>query len=122
MRPKKTISVYVLKLHGDKYYVGQSRHPERRIKDHFEGKGSAWTQLNTTVEVVRVIPTTATSWRAALEIETSLTLELMRVFGWQNVRGGGYSSCHIASPPQGVSAAGVDTQRKGSFLVGNDPL
>jgi len=95
----KTISVYVLRLQGDKYYVGQSKHPKQRIKEHFDGKGSSWTRLHKPIEVVHVIETKFTHWRAALEVETALTLELMRSHGWQNVRGGLFSSSQLACAP-----------------------
>lgn len=97
---QKTISVYVLRLQDEKYYVGQSKHPDERIKEHFEGKGSKWTQEHSPVELVKVIQTVTTNWRAALEIEKTLTLELMKVYGWKNVRGGGYSVCNLAKIPK----------------------
>lgn len=95
----KKISIYVLELSDEKYYVGQSKNPAQRIKEHFVGDGSSWTQLHKPVEVVRIIETNVSSWRAALEIETLLTLELMKVYGWQNVRGGPYSASDLVCEP-----------------------
>jgi predicted GIY-YIG superfamily endonuclease len=99
-RGKKRISVYVLKLSGEKYYVGQSKHPAQRIKEHFAGEGSSWTRLHRPVEVARIIELPTNSWRAALEVETHLTLELMKIYGWSNVRGGPYSASDFACKPR----------------------
>ena len=96
---KKNISVYVLRLQGEKYYVGQSKHPDERIKEHFRGKGSKWTQMHSPIEVVRVIQTNTSNSRAALEVEKELTVKLMQIFGRENVRGAGHSACHLANIP-----------------------
>lgn len=102
-RQKKIISVYVLELSGEKYYVGQSTKPDQRIKEHFSGKGSSWTQSHKPIQVLKVIETNARSWRKALEIETLLTLELMKIYGWRNVRGGPYSARELICEPLPLS-------------------
>ncbi len=99
---KKPISVYVLRLEAGKFYVGQSMYPEERIKEHFNGKGSEWTRRYPPIEVIKIIKTNAFSWRAALEIETQVTLELMKIYGWDNVRGGGYSPRNLAAKPKAL--------------------
>ena len=37
------VSIYVLKLKNNKYYVGKTT-SLRRLKDHFSEGGSAWTK------------------------------------------------------------------------------
>lgn len=96
---RSPISLYVLRLAEEKYYVGQARNPAQRIEDHFRGNGSSWTQLHKPVEVVKILETNASTWRAAVEIETFLTLELMKIYGWQNVRGGSYTASTLACAP-----------------------
>lgn len=96
---RKAIFVYILKLKGERFYVGQSKHPDQRIKEHFAGKGSSWTKLHKPLEVVKIIRTNARGWRQALDMETHLTLELMKIFGWRNVRGGPYSAAELACEP-----------------------
>ena len=39
-----TPEVYVLKLSHDKYYVGESMDPQKRILSHRLGNGSGWTK------------------------------------------------------------------------------
>lgn len=99
----KSIFIYVLELNGDRYYVGQSKKPTQRIKEHFAGKGSSWTRLYKPVEVIKIIETNTGSWRRALEIETQLTLKLMKIYGWRNVRGGPYSASDLACEPRPLS-------------------
>lgn len=99
----KKISVYILELSGENYYVGQSKKPAQRIKEHFAGDGSSWTRLHKPIEVIKIIETNVSSWRAALEIETLLTLELMKIYGWQNVRGGPYSASDLVCEPLPLS-------------------
>lgn len=95
----KRISLYVLELSGEKYYVGQSRNPIQRINEHFAGDGSSWTRLHKPVGIVKIINTNFSSWRAALEMEALLTLELMKIYGWKNVRGGPYSASDLVCEP-----------------------
>ncbi|WP_447749018.1 GIY-YIG nuclease family protein [Pseudomonas nicosulfuronedens] len=101
-RKTKPIFVYVLELSGDRYYVGLSKNPDQRIKEHFAGQGSSWTKRHRPIEVIKIIETNARTWRRALEIETHLTLELMRVFGWRNVRGGPFTARDLVSEPRSL--------------------
>lgn len=98
-RPQKNIFLYVLRLQSDKYYVGQSRNLADRIKKHFEGKGSAWTRLHAPLELVKAVELDTTSWVTATEIETCLTLDLMKIYGTDNVRGGAYTATSLHSEP-----------------------
>ncbi len=45
-------SIYILKLEGGNYYVGRSTNLKQRIKDHFDGNGSAWTNLHKPKELI----------------------------------------------------------------------
>ena len=38
------VTIYVLKLQGNKYYVGKTINPTYRLDDHFSEGGSAWTK------------------------------------------------------------------------------
>lgn len=98
-RPRKKIFLYVLRLQGDRYYVGQSTNPTERIKKHFDGEGSSWTRLHAPLEVVKTVALDTTSWLAATAIENTLTLELMQIFGAENVRGGAYSANNLSYDP-----------------------
>jgi predicted GIY-YIG superfamily endonuclease len=77
--------VYALELEGGKYYVGTSANVPKRVEEHREGAGSAWTKLHA---VVRLLETRrcATPWD-----EDAVTKAYMRQYGLDAVRGGSYS-------------------------------
>lgn len=76
--------VYALELKEKKYYVGLTGNPDQRIKQHSEGRGSAWTKKYPVLKVLFVKEGDA--WD-----EEKGTLALMSRYGVQNVRGGSYS-------------------------------
>lgn len=47
--------IYILALENNCFYVGRSTNVKQRIKDHFSGKGSAWTKLHKPIGVVKII-------------------------------------------------------------------
>ncbi|CAM4420304.1 GIY-YIG nuclease family protein [Pseudoalteromonas ostreae] len=96
------IYLYVLKLQNSKLYVGQSIEPEKRIKAHFKGKGSAWTRLFPPIEIIKQWDSTFTDWKLAEVEENLITLTLMQKFGWKNVRGGYWSNIDENSTFKGL--------------------
>ena len=84
--------VYILRLTGDKWYVGYTEDPQVRICSHFLGAGARWTQTHKPVEVESIRPGTTL-------LETCVTLAMMVQKGGQNVRGGSYTQCAMEKPP-----------------------
>ena len=78
------IYVYILELKRGKYYVGKSKNPDKRIKDHFDGKGAAWTKKYKPIRVVEKI-SDCTNYH-----EDMYTKMYMDTYGIDNVRGGSY--------------------------------
>ena len=72
--------VYILRLERGKYYVGLTTSPVRRLGQHFSGIGAAWTRKYRPRDIEIVKPGNA-------DEEFKLTLEMARIYGWQNVRG-----------------------------------
>jgi predicted GIY-YIG superfamily endonuclease len=72
--------VYILRLERGKYYVGLTTSPVRRLGQHFSGIGAAWTRKYRPRDIEIVKPGNA-------DEEFKLTLEMVRLHGWQNVRG-----------------------------------
>lgn len=73
--------VYVLKLRDNKYYVGESNDIEKRIWAHKNENGSAWTkkyQFEENFEPINI----KNNFH-----ELAQTLEMMKVYGIDNVRG-----------------------------------
>lgn len=76
--------VYVLKLEEKKYYVGRTCDYERRLREHFEGRGSSWTQMYKPIEVIELLEVSS-----GFE-EDMVVKEMMSLYGIDNVRGGSY--------------------------------
>lgn len=81
-------SLFVLRLEGDKYFVGYSNNPETRIRRHFAGKAAEWTALHKPLETITTRPLGFISESAAAQAADIATVALMRKAGWRNVRGG----------------------------------
>jgi predicted GIY-YIG superfamily endonuclease len=72
----------VLLLEGNKFYVGYSERPVSvRFFEHFNAEGAQWTSLHPPVQVLEIHPV----W---IEEENELTLTMMKIYGWWNVRDG----------------------------------
>lgn len=89
-------TLYVLKCHGGKYYVGVSNDADRRIAEHFGGNGCAWTQQHAVIktELLRPVKT--------MHDENNMTKEYMMKYGIANVRGGAY--CRVDLSPEETAA------------------
>lgn len=86
--------VYVLLLDNNNIYVGYSCSVEKRIKQHFDGKGSSWTKLHKPVRVLEVI-------HGSKQMEETKYNEYVEKFGKDKVRGWLYisrSDCNFKFP------------------------
>ena len=80
------MSIYILQLKSDKYYIGSSNNFLSRINDHFTGNGSEWTKLYSPIAVINIINS------ISMFDEDNITKEHMMKYGIDNVRGGSYSN------------------------------
>lgn len=76
--------LYILQLEHGKYYVGKTDDINRRYAEHKSGSGSEWTKLHKPVKMLE------TRELKSAEDETTVTKELMKKYGTDNVRGGAY--------------------------------
>ena len=77
--------VYHLKLEEDKHYVGITYNLNQRYAQHISGDGAKWTKLHKPMDVEQV-------WmEGSEELENQITLQLMDVYGRDNVRGGKFT-------------------------------
>ena len=86
--------VYALRLQQKKFYVGKTKKPWSRIKEHFSGKGCWWTKKFQPLDIHIVKPSTD------LLSEDSLTVEMMNLYGMNNVRGGSFSKVYLDASDQ----------------------
>lgn len=93
MNPKKYYWLYVILLEEDKYYVGITAHkdPQTRINEHMNKGGykpAKWVQRYPYKATVSTEDLGYISKSEAESLENIRTLELMKLYGYQNVRGG----------------------------------
>jgi len=98
--------LFVLKLEDDHYFVGYSTKPAVRIKRHFAGKAADWTSLHKPVEVVTTRSLGFVTEAEAAAKTADATVALMRLFGWQKVRGGTWRSVDEAITLKQLRASG----------------
>ena len=92
----RTTNVYILRLVAGKYYVGISKNPQKRIKDHFAGRGAGWTRKHAPLAVEAV-------YNGVNVFEEDMwTKRLMAEKGILNVRGGYYVRDEIPEPEQKI--------------------
>ena len=50
------ITIYVLKLQNNKYYVGKTNNPTYRLTDHFSESNSSWTKKHKPISIHELRP------------------------------------------------------------------
>jgi len=85
----KKYAIYVLRLEKNKYYIGKSTNLQKRLKQHFKGRGATWTRLYHPIEIYEI--------RRNCDVfdEEKITLQYMKRYGINNVRGGSYSRIQL---------------------------
>jgi hypothetical protein len=80
--------IYVLKCEKGKYYVGRTENPSKRLEDHIQENGSAWTRKYKPTKIICLE-------KGSKFDEDKKVKECMSNFGIDNVRGGSYSSIEL---------------------------
>ena len=93
--------VYVLRLQGDEhaenyYYVGFTQDLPKRLHDHFNNDGAIWTKIHPPINVMRILEGDKNEERAT-------TIAMMKVYGWNFVRGYCWCSQVLKAPPRELS-------------------
>jgi len=83
-------NIYVLRLEGDRYYVGKSDNIMNRYEQHLNGSGSAWTRKYKPVSLEKIIKNVS-----SFE-EDKVTKEYMSKYGIDKVRGGSYVEIQLS--------------------------
>ncbi len=78
--------VYILKLTQGKWYIGFTENPLKRIDAHRRGKGSAMTKKFPVKNLVHLTC-------GDEHMEDTLTIDMMLIYGKENVRGGRWATC-----------------------------
>lgn len=85
--------IYVLALEDGCFYVGRTKHLRIRLWQHFKTKihRSGWTLLHRPLSVIHVSRIEGTTFDLD-RIETTATLRLAQLKGFDKVRGGAYTT------------------------------
>ncbi len=100
--------VYVLRLQGGNYYVGQTTALQARICEHWAGQGAQWTVKNPALSVIEAIECPDGN---GLALEAAKTAEYCMRYGWKKVRGAGYTKPDAAGPPPWFDETGERRKR-----------
>ena len=84
------VSIYILQLENNKYYVGKTNNPDIRVASHFNSNGSEWTKIYKPIKVYEIIP------NCDSYDEDKYTLKYMEQKGIDNVRGGSFSQVELS--------------------------
>jgi hypothetical protein len=77
-----------------KYYVGTTYNLNLRYAQHECGEGGKWTRRHKPIGVLKILP------NSCIDVENSKTLEYMKLYGWENVRGGYWCKIDMKNPPK----------------------
>lgn len=79
-----TTNIYILKLEGNRYYIGYTSDPKKRINEHLNGNGCSFTKKNKPTAVEKI------KYDEDPNKVDKYVLKYMQKFGINNVRGGTY--------------------------------
>ena len=82
---------YCLQCEGPAYYVGRTKDLHRRLRQHWSGRGARWVALHPPIRLLEV---------RAHDVERQTTLEYMRLYGWNIVRGGPWTTVRSIGKPR----------------------
>ena len=84
------VTIYILSLEQNKYYVGRTTNITARLKHHNNNTGSAWTMK------YKPISTLIVHNDCDVYDEDKYTIKMMAEYGIDNVRGGSFTQIHLS--------------------------
>lgn len=90
------MSIYILELEQQKYYVGFTHNIKKRYEKHCQGKGAEWTKKYKPIKILYCK-------KGDKSGEEKTTLDTMNKYGYENVRGGSY--CKLQLTQQDINYA-----------------
>ena len=85
--------IYALLLENEKYYVGWTSEDniQERMNAHINKRQVSWIKKHKFIKIVE-------TFEGDKDIEKEITLKYMRLYGWENVRGGPWTAVNLKAP------------------------
>jgi len=87
--------IYILKLEFEKYYIGITLNLNLRLAQHFAGEGSQWTKKYKPIDLIECFYIDCDE-----EKENKITIDYIKRYGFENVRGGRYCKVDYIKEPK----------------------
>lgn len=91
IKRQKNLTLYVLKLEDNCWYVGITTNIDRRFRQHLKGEGARWTAFHKPIKIWETEDLGNSPQPIANRLEDQKTLKYAAIYGTDFVRGGGYS-------------------------------
>ena len=95
---KRLIYIYILKLEKEKYYIGTTNNKYFTLQSYLNNNNAAWTRKYKPLQLIRFIED------CYIYEENIVTLNLMKLYGIPNVRGGSYDKVILDKSTLGTIA------------------
>ena len=79
-----------------------------RMRAHFNREGSAWTRLHKPLKVLE-------TKLGGKDVEREETLRMMKLHGWEKVRGAAWTACNLRLPPVPLREATPSACQQASY-------
>jgi cellular nucleic acid-binding protein len=108
------LTIYILGLTNNKYYVGKSKNVNFRLEDHFTYEGSVWTKKYMPVSIVKQIQ------NCNDYDEDKYTIQYMAKYGIDNVRGGSFCELVLSTENKNTINKMIKGAQNKCFICGDD--
>jgi hypothetical protein len=106
------VSIYILQLQNNKYYVGKTLNHQFRLEQHFTNHGSEWTKKHKPIKILKI------EHNCDVFDEDKYTLKAMTQFGINNVRGGSYTKIKLDNYDIENIKKMIDTATDNCYICG----
>lgn len=108
------VTIYILKLEHDKYYVGKTTNIFKRLEDHISNSASVWTNTYKPKTIIGIHK------NCDDYDEDKFTIRMMADFGIKNVRGGSFVTKKLPEDEINVITKMIRGKSNQCFYCGSD--